>query len=152
MLLREAELNDAVLETLIALSKEWEAEQSCHSYRANARADIEGNRIFLAEADGAVIGYLFGKRCKSERQSSIMPDATPYFEVEELYVVPSRRSRGVGAALLEYAVDALGARWLWALEKNAGALCFYARHGFTQTGERTLEEGTAEYLVKLQYY
>ena len=62
MLLREAELNDAVLETLIALSKDWEAEQSCHGYRANARADIEGNRIFLAEADGAVVGYLFGKR------------------------------------------------------------------------------------------
>lgn len=73
-------------------------------------------------------------------------------EIEKLYVEPTFQGRGVGAALLEYAVDALGARWLWALEKNAGALRFYARHGFTQTGERTLEEGTAEYLVKLQYY
>lgn len=107
MLLREAELNDAVLETLIALSKDWETEQSCHGYRANARADIEGNRIFLAEADGAVIGYLFGKRCISERQSSVMPDATPYFEVEELYVIPSRRSQGVGAALFAFSEQAV---------------------------------------------
>ena len=107
MLLREAELNDAVLETLIALSKDWEAEQSCHGYRANGRADIEGNRIFLAQEDGATLGYLFGKRCISQRQSSIMPDGTPYFEIEELYVVPARRSEGIGAALFAFAEEAV---------------------------------------------
>ena len=107
MLIHEVELNDAVLETLIALSKDWEAERSCHGYRANARADIEGNRIFLAEEDGSVIAYLFGKLCTSEKQSSVMPDGTPYFEIEELYVVPAQRSRGVGAALFAHVENAL---------------------------------------------
>ena len=107
MLIHEVELNNAVLDKLIALSKDWEAEQSCHGYRANERADIEGNRIFLAEEDGATLGYLFGHMEKSEKQSSVMPDGTPYFEIEELYVVPSRRSRGVGAALFAYAEEAL---------------------------------------------
>ena len=129
MLLHEVELNDAVLETLIALSKDWEAEQSCHGYRANERADIEGRRVFLAEADGAVVGYLFGKLCKSEKQRSIMPDGTDYFEVEELYVVPARRSEGVGAALFAYAEAQLRAETEFILlstaTKNARAILHF---------------------------
>ncbi len=107
MVTREAELTDALLEKLIALSKDWEAENSCHGYRANARADIEGNRIFLAEEDGKILGYLFGSVRASERQSSVMPDGTAYFEVEELYVVPERRREGVGRALFAHAEDAV---------------------------------------------
>ena len=72
-------------------------------------------------------------------------------EIEKLYVEPAFQGRGIGAELLEHAVGRLGARWLWALEKNAGALRFYGRHGFEPTGERKFEEGTPEYLVKLQY-
>ena len=72
-------------------------------------------------------------------------------EIEKLYVEPAFQGRGIGAALLEYAVTRLGANWLWALEKNDGALRFYARHGFTPTGERKFEEGTPEYLVKLRH-
>ena len=107
MRIYEAQLDDALLETLIALSKDWEAEDSCYGYRANERPDIEGNRIFLAEEDGAVRGYLFGKLCRSEHQSSIMPDGTAFFEVEELYVVPEMRSAGVGRALFSHAEEVL---------------------------------------------
>ena len=109
MRIYETPLSEAVLETLIAFSRDWEAEDSCHGYRANERSDIEGNRIFLAEEDGIVLGYLFGRVCSSEKQSSIMPDGTPFFEVEELYVIPARRSEGVGRALFEYAEEALRA-------------------------------------------
>ncbi len=129
MLIREAELNDALLETLIALSKDWEAERSCHGYRANTRADIEGNRIFLAEENGAVVGYLFGHMGRSEKQSSVMPDGTPYFELEELYVVPERRSAGVGAALFSHAEAALKSETEYILlstaTKNARAILHF---------------------------
>lgn len=107
MLIHEAELNDALLETLIALSKGWEAEKSCYGYRANERSDIAGNRVFLAEDGGVILAYLFGHISRSEKQSSIMPDGTAFFEVEELYVVPERRSEGVGAALFTYAEEAV---------------------------------------------
>ena len=103
----ETELNDQVLQTLIAFSKDWEAENSCHGYRANERSDIEGNRIFLAKDGDAVIGYLFGHPEKSKNATSIMPEGTPIFEVEELYVVPSRRSGGVGTALFNHAAEAV---------------------------------------------
>ena len=102
MTIRETPLTEKVLEQLILFSKDWEAENSCYGYRANERADIEGNRIFLAEEDGEVIGYLFGHGFKSENMRSIMPEGTSCFEVEELYVIPSRRSQGVGAELFRF--------------------------------------------------
>ena len=107
----EAKLNDELLEKLISMSTEWEAENSTYGYRKNDRSDIEGNRIFLAEQDGEILGYLFGHEEKSERTSSIMVGGTPYFEIEELYVVPSHRSKGVGRMLfhdVEQAVKAAG--------------------------------------------
>ena len=102
----EAKLNDELLETLIALSADWEAENSTYGYRKNDRSDIEGNRIFLAEQDGEILGYLFGHEEKSERTSSIMADGPPCFEIEELYVVPGYRSKGVGRALFHNAEQA----------------------------------------------
>ena len=71
-------------------------------------------------------------------------------EVKKLFVEPVLQGAGIGARLLEYAVDYLGAKTLWALEQNAGAIRFYRRHGFRLTGEKRLEYGTSEYLVRMR--
>lgn len=71
-------------------------------------------------------------------------------EIKKLYVDPFFQNRGVGAALLDYALAQKQAAFLWALEKNVRAIRFYQRHGFRLTQERALEEGTTEYLVKLE--
>ena len=99
MEIKEVSLTGAVMEELIRLSSEWEAENSCYGYRRNEPADIEGNRIFIAEESGRIIGYLFGHTEKAVKMTSIMPDGTVYFEVEELYVSPAFRSQGIGRKL-----------------------------------------------------
>ena len=71
-------------------------------------------------------------------------------EVRRLYVEPVLQGQGIGAALLDYAVRELGVIRLWALEKNERAIAFYARHGFFPNGEKKLEEGTEEYLIRLE--
>lgn len=103
MKIYEAQLSDELLEKLIAMSADWEAENSTYGYRKNDRSDIEGNRIFLAEQDGGILGYLFGQEVKAKRASSIMAEGTPYFEIEELYVVPGHRSEGIGRSLFSFA-------------------------------------------------
>ena len=92
-----------VLDVLIGMSEEWEAENSCRGYRKNGPADVEGNRIFLAQTDGSVLGYLFGHVEKAENASSVMPDGTPFFEVEEIYVKPAFRCKGIGKKLFSFA-------------------------------------------------
>ena len=69
MQIHEAILNDEILEQMIRLSEDWAAENSCYGYRANDKTDIEGNRIFLAEDGGKVIGYLFGRVYQSEKMT-----------------------------------------------------------------------------------
>ncbi len=71
-------------------------------------------------------------------------------EIKKLYVDTFFQSGGIGAALIGYAINEKQAEFLWALEKNVRAVSFYQRHGFHLTGERTFEEGTTEYLVRLE--
>ena len=110
----EVSLTDDVLRELIRLSGEWERENSCWGYRKNERSDIDGNRIFLALRGETVAGYLFGHTERSERARSIMPDGTPFFEIEELYVRPEYRRRGLGKRLFSHAEKAVAdeARYL----------------------------------------
>ena len=71
-------------------------------------------------------------------------------QIKKLFVEPVLQGRGIGAALLDFAVCVHGANHLWALEKNTGAVRFYERHSFRLTGEKVLEEDTAEYLVRMK--
>lgn len=106
IVIAEQELTEELLDILIRLSDDWEAENSCYGYRKNGKVDIEGNRIFIAKDGEDVIGYLFGHLEKSERSTSIMLDGTPFFEVEELYVKPDYRSKSIGKMLFSYAESA----------------------------------------------
>ncbi len=71
-------------------------------------------------------------------------------EIAELYVDCFFQNQGIGAFLLEYAINVHQADFLWAIEKNTNAIRFYEAHGFHLTGEKKYEAGTTEYLVKLE--
>ena len=105
--IREAEPSEALFRELIRLSEDWEAEGSCWGYRRNDVSDLEGRRIFTAESGDKLLGYLFGRLEKTERTSSVMPAGTVYFEVEELYVIPALRSRGLGGRLFRLAEESV---------------------------------------------
>ena len=96
-----------ILRQLIRMSEAWESEKSCHGYRKNEKADIDGNRIFLARMGETIVGYLFGHAEKSERATSIMPDGTRVFEIEEIYVRPEYRGKGIGSRLFGHAEKAV---------------------------------------------
>ena len=103
----ETELTPAVLDTLLKMSADWAGENSCRGYYPNGLSDIQGNRIFLALDGEKPVGYLLGHLCNAERDSTVMKAGTPFFEVEELYIIPACRSKGLGGALFRYAEKAV---------------------------------------------
>lgn len=71
-------------------------------------------------------------------------------EISKLFVDPCFQNRGIGAALLKFAVEVHHADVLWALEKNVRGIRFYERHGFRATGEKIFEDDTTEYLIRMK--
>ena len=63
--------------------------------------------------------------------------------LEAVHTLPESWGTGLGAAMLEFALEACdGCRGagLWAFEKNARARRFYEKHGFAFTGETRISE------------
>lgn len=71
-------------------------------------------------------------------------------QIVELYVDSFFENQGIGTRLIDFAVAQMNCNFLWVLEKNEGAIRFYKKHGFSDTGERRLQEGTTEFLVKMK--
>ena len=96
--IHEAKQSD--IKRLLELSLMWEKEDSCYGYRANTEDDFQDCYI-LAAYDNELIAYIFGKEEIQDKQTSVIDKNMHYFEIEELYVHPSYRSRGVGKQLME---------------------------------------------------
>lgn len=81
-----------------------------------------GSRLFLLRQDGEAVGV-------ATVAGSL---------IEDLYILPECQNRGLGTALLRYAVGQCdSAPTLWILENNAGAERLYRREGFAPTGRRS---------------
>ena len=96
--IHEAKQSD--IKRLLELSLMWEKEESCYGYRANTEDDFQDCYI-LAAYDDELIAYIFGKEEIQDKQTSVIDKNMHYFEIEELYVHPSYRARGVGKQLME---------------------------------------------------
>ncbi len=84
---------------------------------------------WVAEAEGRLSGYLVAVTVLSLEHGGLMA------EIDELFVLPEARSRGVGAGLLAAAEAALAARGCGRLQLqlsagNAAARSFYEHRGY----------------------
>ncbi len=85
--------------------------------------------VAVAGGAGGIIGFAITR--------SVSPDA----ELLNLAVLPAERRRGVAAALLRAATEALRRQgiqrlWLEVRSSNAAAISFYKKHLFRVTGSR----------------
>ena len=71
-------------------------------------------------------------------------------EIKKLFVEPVLQGNSIGAELLEHLIAERNVNFLWALEKNTKAIAFYKRHGFDITNDKKYEEGTTEFLVRME--
>ena len=110
---------------------------AAHSPAYYLRAiDDPDNALWIAEVDGAAIGYAMAGCCTLPHDHVAEGDG----ELKRLYVAQAARNGGIGARLFAEAMRWLerdGPRTLWigVWSENHGAQRFYARHGFVHVGE-----------------
>jgi GNAT superfamily N-acetyltransferase len=93
---------------------------------------IEG-RTYVAVEDGSVVGF------------ATWAEAGPVIELEDLFVDPGWRRRGIASALVSRIVEVLRARGVQSLEVTANphAQWFYGAAGFIDCGVAETDFGTA---------
>jgi ribosomal protein S18 acetylase RimI-like enzyme len=104
-------------------------------------------RVFVARSGGRILGYamlIHGVPDDATVQEAV--SVRPAIELSKLYVLPAAHGAGAASALmeavLEYATSAaVAAVWLGVNQKNERAQRFYAKHGFTRTGVKTMTLG-----------
>ena len=101
-------------------------------------------RYCLAQADGRLVGYCkLGLACgwpdHARGQDAV--------ELKQLYTDPEATGRGIGAALMEWALSTARMRGademqLSVWSGNEGAQAFYARYGFEKVADITFAVGS----------
>ncbi|MBR4158168.1 MAG: GNAT family N-acetyltransferase [Oscillospiraceae bacterium] len=97
---RRIELTDDNVAQLIRLSEIWAAEGSTFGLIPNTREDIR-EPAFAAFDGDLIIGYAFGHYYTTERKTSCIDVGSRCFELDELFVTPEYRSKGVGGTLFK---------------------------------------------------
>ena len=97
---------------------------------AGLLANLPGEMTTVAGwLDGTLMGLLVLSRQPEGRR-----------EIEAFHSLPESWGRGLGAAMLEFALDGNDAAGLWAFAENKRARRFYEKHGFRFTGETRVSE------------
>jgi GNAT superfamily N-acetyltransferase len=122
---------------VVELAAGWAAEGSTYGQApipaATARGWLGGN-FWVAEHDAAVVGFAYASM--QTEALSVIPAGEPYLKLEELYVLPGHRGRGVGGRLVERVLAEAAAHgvhhgWVYSSAKEWPRIVdFYQRFGF----------------------
>jgi ribosomal protein S18 acetylase RimI-like enzyme len=99
IIIREADRNDLI--KIQSLSTEWSDENITYGYSTTSLEELEKYRVWVAEVNGIIVGYLGGYIYESTNMKSVMPIGTKCFEIEELYVSKQYRSLKIGSLLYD---------------------------------------------------
>lgn len=136
----------AWLETYPGLMpREYLERRSLEKCEALARAFPENTLVALAE--GKVVGFL--GYCPEARD---FVSLRPASEIAGLYVLRAHQGKGVGAALLDRALDLLPEKRvaLFVLRGNEKAIGFYLHRGFRFTGKSLTQTVPGGELTELE--
>jgi GNAT superfamily N-acetyltransferase len=122
-----------------ALEERWAGEEISIGFQAADEALLAGfvgGCFFVAEEDGAIVGFVLALAKDDDRSAAVVPAGARYLEIEDLYVAPGHRSGGVGARLVDAAeawARSSGIRHLVAYSSTRDVdrvLRFYRSRGF----------------------
>jgi GNAT superfamily N-acetyltransferase len=102
-------------------AEDWGDEEALHLDSADAVAARNGNRAFVMRRTGRIIGFA----------SLFSPPGFDGAEVDQAYVTPASRGRGIGSRLIEGALAGGGHHTNWIVADDEGRpKDLYSRLGF----------------------
>ena len=117
------------------------------NYRVNFYPFFHNDAFYFGELNVVEMAAEYSENSKNLQNTYVYDDGVVKGivrvsgdEIEKLYVEPQFQSQGIGAKLLDFAVNELKAEQLWALEYNVRGIAFYQRNGFELTGEKMIED------------
>lgn len=96
----QRKLDSATVKALIALSKEWQDEDCSWGILANGEEDLK-EPVFVAVDGSNIVGYVFGHYHLIENKTAYMEIGRKCFMVDEIYVLPAYRNKGIGKELFK---------------------------------------------------
>lgn len=135
-LIRLAEGSDA--QAVARLQQRWLEEGSVYGFVPESREQVEAAvspYLLVAEVGNQVVGFISGSVGVSDGMA-VIPEGESYLEVDNLYVAPEFRGRGIGSRLITQLLTQAEQRGvahatLYSATKDIhSALRFYERHGF----------------------
>lgn len=93
---------DAVLEELLKLSKEWASEKCCPAYYKKEPIDFLNHDVYFAVDQDCIVGYALGHISVQEEKTSYNKVGEKGFELDEIYVLRTYRNKGVGKELYRF--------------------------------------------------
>jgi ribosomal protein S18 acetylase RimI-like enzyme len=124
-----------------------EADPSVPDYlRLRAESGLSPKGI--EQAEGALAGAWLTVRVEDTTDGSVVGmgrvvgDGGWYFQIADMAVLPEHQHRGIGAAVLDHLLDAIGDRApadpYVTLMADAPGRALYARHGFVDTAPHSI--------------
>ena len=128
------------------------------NYRVNFYPFFKNDEFYFGELNVLQVASEYCESSEALRETFVYDDGVIKGiirvhgdEIVKLYVEPQFQSMHIGAKLLRYAVDELGANWLWVLDHNERGKAFYQRNGFVLTDEKMIEDEWVP-LTKMKLY
>jgi ribosomal protein S18 acetylase RimI-like enzyme len=112
------------------------------------------SQFYIAQYNNEAVGYL--KVNFKEAQTE--PQPADYMEIERIYVLSAYFGKGIGAFLLEKALELANQQqvktvWLGVWEENKRAIAFYEKNGFKIFGSHVFqlgEDAQTDFLMRRQ--
>jgi ribosomal protein S18 acetylase RimI-like enzyme len=131
------------IDAVIGLERQWEQEEIAYGdFNPLSRGTYVGilerfpAYFLVAEHGGQLVGYIHAS-VQRDNPVEIIPAHEPYVAIEDIYVQPDYRDRGIGGTLLErlFAVaqqEGIERFIVGTLSKETDSILkFYRSHGFT---------------------
>ncbi|MHA2283828.1 MAG: N-acetyltransferase family protein [Promethearchaeota archaeon] len=128
------------IDVVLRMAREWVIEDITWGQQAVARDYLKariGGYFLVAEQSEVIVGYIFGDIVATPL--AVFHDS-PYLNIEEIYVVPTERSCGIGGALLKALIRATEDAGVYQFHVFSGTkdqnriVAFYEHHGFRTWG------------------